>query len=42
MVKEFFSQFGFEKTNEDEAGNTTWERAVEDYQNLNRYIKVNE
>ena len=42
MVKEFFAQFGFEKTNEDEAGNTTWERMAEDYQNLNRYIKINE
>lgn len=40
MVKEFFAQFSFEKMNEDEAGNTTWERTVEDYQNLNRYIKV--
>ena len=42
MVKEFFAQFGFEKTSEDEAGNAVWERTVEDYQNLNRYIKVNE
>ncbi len=42
MVKEFFVQFGFEKVSEDETGNTTWERTVEDYRNLNRYIKVNE
>ena len=42
MVKEFFAQFGFEKTSEDESGNAVWERTVEDYQNLNRYIKVNE
>lgn len=42
MVKEFFAQFGFEKAKEDETGNTTWERTTEDYQNLNRYIKVNE
>lgn len=42
MVKEFFAQFGFEKTSEDETGNATWERAVRDYQNLNRFIKVNE
>ena len=42
MVKEFFAQFGFEKVSEDETGNTTWERTVEDYRNLNRYIKVNE
>ncbi len=41
MVKEFFSQFDFEKMSEDETGNTIWERTVEDYQNLNRYIKVN-
>ena len=41
MVKEFFAQFSFEKTSEDEAGNTTWKRTVEDYQNLNRYIKIN-
>ena len=42
MVKEFFAQFGFAKTSEDEAGNTTWKCTTEDYQNLNRYIKVNE
>lgn len=41
MVKEFFVQFGFQKTSEDENGNAIWERTVEDYQNLNRYIKVN-
>ena len=41
MVKEFFAQFGFQKTSEDENGNAIWERTVEDYQNLNRYIKVN-
>lgn len=42
MVKEFFTQFGFEKTSEDEGGNAVWARAAEDYQNMNRYIKVNE
>ena len=41
MVKEFFAQFDYTKTNEDENGNAIWERTVEDYQNLNRYIKVN-
>lgn len=40
MVKDFFTQFGFEKTNEDENGNTVWERTVEDYHKLNRYIKI--
>lgn len=41
MVKEFFAQFDYIKTSEDENGNAIWERTVEDYQNLNRYIKVN-
>ncbi|MCI5520887.1 MAG: HAD-IIIC family phosphatase [Treponema sp.] len=41
MVKEFFAQFDYTKTSEDENGNAIWERTVEDYQNLNRYIKVN-
>ena len=41
MVKEFFAQFVFSKTSEDENCNASWERTVEDYQNLNRYIKVN-
>ena len=41
MVKEFFAQFEYAKTSEDAEGNTIWERTVDDYTNLNRYIQVN-
>lgn len=41
MVKNLFSDFGFEKTFEGEDGTTEWKLSVTDYQNKNNVIKVN-
>ncbi|MCR5256300.1 MAG: HAD-IIIC family phosphatase [Acetatifactor sp.] len=42
MVKDFFAERGFEKVDEDEAGNTLWERKISfDEMAESRYIKVN-
>ncbi|MBR1910860.1 MAG: HAD-IIIC family phosphatase [Treponema sp.] len=41
MVKDFYAQFGFEKTSEDSAGNATWKRSVANYEKMNKYILVN-
>ncbi len=42
MVKDLYGLLGFEKTSEDEEGNITWRFEVkDDYENKNRYIKVN-
>ncbi|MBE6731929.1 MAG: HAD-IIIC family phosphatase [Ruminococcaceae bacterium] len=40
MVRELFKTFGFEKINEDEAGNTEWLLDVESYEKKNNYIDV--
>lgn len=42
MVKEFYGLHGFVKTEEDTAGNATWELPVSSYQEKNRVIAVNE
>lgn len=42
MVKELYSLFGFEKTSEDNDGNTVWEFAIKGYKNKNTVIKVND
>ncbi len=42
MVKTLFGDFGFEKTQEDDLGNTEWCLNISNYKNKNRYIKVNE
>ncbi len=42
MVKDFYGLQGFEKISEDADGNATWKFVIEsDYQNKNKYIKVN-
>ncbi len=41
MVRGLFADFGFLKIQEDEAGNTKWELAVDGYENKNHVIKVN-
>ena len=41
MVKEFYSLHGFEKTEEDSAGNTRWEIIIDEYKPKNHVIKVN-
>jgi len=40
MVSEFYSQFGFEKTKEDESG-SEWQIDVSDYKPKQVYIKIN-
>ena len=40
MVKEFYGSMGFTKTQEDEAGNSRWEMAVESYKAKNHVISV--
>jgi len=40
MVKELYGFFGFEKTEEDDNGNTVWQLNVQDYQKRNKVIKV--
>ncbi len=40
MVKDFYAQFGFKKTAEDDDGNTTWEREIGDYENRNHVIEA--
>ncbi|MBQ6841381.1 MAG: HAD-IIIC family phosphatase [Bacilli bacterium] len=40
MVKDFYSQFGFDKVSEDEDGNAKWECKVSDYKNTNEVIEV--
>lgn len=40
MVKEFYSLHGFERISLDEQGNSKWELVVSDYENKNKYIKV--
>lgn len=41
MVKNLFSDFGFEKVSETEDGTTEWKLSVEGYKNQNNVIKVN-
>jgi len=41
MVKDFYSDRGFDKISEDEAGNTVWEMSVESYKKQNFVIEVN-
>lgn len=40
MVKDLFSDFGFEKTGEDEMENTVWKMAVGNYSSKNKFIKI--
>ena len=40
MVKELFSDFGFEKLEEDETGNTLWQLKTNGYQNKNTHISI--
>ena len=40
MVKDFYKIQGFDKIEEDDEGNTTWELKTKDYKNRNNYIKV--
>ena len=43
MVKDFYSLQGFKQTDCDKDGNTIWEYIIpNDYQNMNKVIKVNE
>ncbi len=42
MVKDFYSLHGFNKTEEDANGNTTWILDINNYENKNKYIKVEE
>ena len=42
MVKDFYNLHGFNKTEEDESGNTTWVLNVDNYENKNKYIEVEE
>lgn len=43
MVKEFYSLFGFENTDEDAEGNTTWVKQIpEECEKMNKYIEVKE
>ena len=41
MVKDFYYLHGFEKTAEDDTGNTTWEIPIEQYKLKNKVIEVN-
>lgn len=38
MVKEFYRNMAFEKIDEDEAGNSNWEMAIDGYESKNRVI----
>ena len=40
MVKEFYARMGFEKTNEDEQGNTIWELDLSSYEPKNPAIEI--
>ena len=40
MVRELYASFGFEKIQEDEAGNTRWKLDVDSYENKNHVIAV--
>lgn len=43
MVKEFYSLFGFEKTDEDAEGNATWAKQIpKKHAKMNKYIEVKE
>jgi FkbH-like protein len=41
MVKNLYSDFGFDKITEDEVGNTEWKLDITNYENKNNVIKVN-
>ena len=40
MVKDFYNLHGFNKTEEDDNGNTTWILDISNYENKNKYIEV--
>ena len=40
MVKEFYSDFGFEKIEEDSEGNTKWQLNIHKYEEKNQIIEV--
>jgi len=40
MVKNLFSDFGFEKLSENENEDTVWELCIEEYENKNKFINV--
>ena len=40
MVKDFYGLHGFNKTEEDEEGNTTWELIVDSYKSRNKVITI--
>ncbi len=40
MVKDLFASFGFEKIQEDDAGNTVWQLQIQDYNKKNHVIAV--
>lgn len=40
MVKDFYSQFGFQKVHEDETGNAVWELEILNYKKTNKIIEV--
>ena len=40
MVRELYGQFGFDKTSEDEQGNTVWTYYVKDHIPKNKVIRI--
>lgn len=42
MVRDLFSDFGFEKVSEDSNENTVWKLVISEYKNKNKFIKIKE